>query len=132
MKFSDKETIQTIYTKRGLPIKMFAKSAEKRGLRRSDWGQIVVDCMKFCLQSKYDQSENFRQILNASRGHVIVEDQTGRVKSADTWGVVLIDDKYVGSNLMGRLLMELRDNGKLDYHLPKDIFSSSTTSNNAI
>ena len=28
--------------------------------------------------------------------------------------------EYIGSNLMGRLLMELRDNGKLDYVLPSD------------
>ena len=26
--------------------------------------------------------------------------------------------EYVGPNLMGRLLMELRDNGRLDYTLP--------------
>lgn len=30
--------------------------------------------------------------------------------------------QYVGSNLLGRLLMELRDKGKLEYHLPDDIF----------
>ena len=30
--------------------------------------------------------------------------------------------QYVGSNLLGRLLMELRDNGKLEYQLPDDIF----------
>ena len=28
--------------------------------------------------------------------------------------------KYVGPNLLGRLLMELRDNGKLEYNLPDD------------
>lgn len=27
---------------------------------------------------------------------------------------------YVGPNLLGRLLMELRDNGKLEYNLPDD------------
>ena len=29
--------------------------------------------------------------------------------------------EFVGPNLMGRLLMELRDNGKLDYTLPEDV-----------
>ena len=59
----------------------------------------------------------------------IVEDETnrktskkGNVRPADTWGVVREGDMYKGSNLMGRLLMELRDNGKLEYHLPEDIF----------
>ena len=38
--------------------------------------------------------------------------------------VVLEDGKeFVGPNLMGRLLMELRDNGKLDYTLPEDALS---------
>ena len=32
------------------------------------------------------------------------------------------DEKYVGPNLLGRLLMELRDNGKLEYSLPDDAF----------
>lgn len=35
-------------------------------------------------------------------------------------GVKLSDGKYVGPNILGRLLMELRDNGRLEYSLPKD------------
>ena len=31
-------------------------------------------------------------------------------------------DKYIGPNLLGRLLMELRDNGSLQYSLPEDAF----------
>ena len=31
-------------------------------------------------------------------------------KSADTWGAKLIGVYYVGPNLLGQLLMELRDN----------------------
>jgi hypothetical protein len=51
----------------------------------------------------------------------IVEDETNRQKGkdADTWGVVLRGDEYVGPSLLGRLLMELRDNGKLEYMLPE-------------
>ena len=41
---------------------------------------------------------------------------------ADTYSAILSDDgaTWTGGNLMGRLLMELRDNGKLEYHLPED------------
>ena len=52
-----------------------------------------------------------------------MEDQTTFTKkNPDTWGAKLSDDgkEYIGPNLMGRLLMELRDNGKLDYTLPED------------
>ena len=85
--------------------------------------------MKFCLMTKHEQSAEFRQVLKETTGRIIVEDQTnqkttksGRLKDADTWGVVRKDNKFVGSNLMGRLLMLLRDNGRLEYHLPDDIF----------
>lgn len=124
LKFKDIDTIRNIYLKRGLPIKWAAKSAETKSLRREDWGKIIVDVMKFCLQTKYDQSPSFRETLQSTKGFTIVEDQTSKTKkSADTWGVIKIEDKYIGSNLMGRLLMELRETGNVSYHLPQDIFN---------
>lgn len=129
MKFSDKETLLSIFQSKGLPLKWAARKGEKNGLRRDDWGSIIIDVMKFCLQTKYEQSDEFRQMLNNTAGFFIVEDQTnlkttksGKLKGADTWGVVRKEEQYIGSNLLGRLLMELRDSGKLDYHLPNDIF----------
>jgi ribA/ribD-fused uncharacterized protein len=99
--------------------KMCAKSYEK-DYRREDWGSMIVDAMKFCIVQKYQQSEEFRNKLEQSRGCFIVEAQS---KGPDTWGAKLIDGKYRGSNLMGRLLMELRDsNGHLEYTLPDDAF----------
>lgn len=134
MKFSDKETLLSIYQSKGLPLKWAAKKGEKNGLRREDWGQIIIDVMKFCLQTKYEQSKEFRHVLNETVGFIIVEDQTklkttrsGKLKDADTWGVVRKGELFVGSNLLGRLLMELRDNGKLEYHLPNDIFNNIST-----
>lgn len=90
---------------------------------RPDWASIIVDVMKFCLVTKYEQSKDFRDALDSSKGMIIVEDQTSfPKKNADTWGVKLVAGKYVGPNLLGRLLMELRDNeGKLEYSLPPDI-----------
>ena len=78
--------------------------------------------MKFCLQTKFDQSDDFRTTLHKTDGLIIVEDESRRKKRPDTWGVIREDDKFVGSNLLGRLLMELRDNGKLEYHLPENMF----------
>ncbi len=76
---------------------------------------MVVDAIKMCIQLKYEQNEDFRNELERTKGMYIVE---GQKKGPDTWGAKLTDDVYAGSNLMGRLLMELRDNGKLEYHLP--------------
>ena len=124
MKFTDDVSRKAIYSVKGQTIKMKAKHFEKAGTVRPDWGEIIVDAMKFCLMEKFRQSEAFREELERSRGLYIVEDQTTfPKKSPDTWGVKLSADgsEFVDPNLMGRLLMELRDNGKLDYTLPEDV-----------
>lgn len=123
MKFADAESRRAVYAAKGQTMKMKAKHQEKAGTVRSDWGAIIVDAMKFCLMQKYSQSEVFRKELERSRGLFIVEDQTTfQKKNPDTWGAKRSDDgmEFIGPNLMGRLLMELRDNGKLDYALPPD------------
>lgn len=123
MKMATKEDQTFLYELKGNP-KMTAKHITKVSPEqiRSDWPQIIVDVMKFCLMTKYGQSSDFREALDRSKGMVIVEDQTSFPrKNADTWGVKLKDGKYVGPNLLGRLLMELRDNGRLDYSLPAGI-----------
>ena len=119
MKFRDEEPVKAIYYKKGNP-KMTTKHWEKTH-RREDWGKIVIDAMKFCLTQKYEQSEEFRKELERSKGKFIVEDQTSfPKKTPDTWGVKLQDDNFVGPNLLGRLLMELRDTKTLEYKLPND------------
>ena len=123
MKFTDSATRKAIYEAKGQTMKMKAKHGEKVGTVRPDWGEIIVDAMKFCLVQKYDQSEAFRKELDCSRGLFIVEDQTSfPKKNPDTWGAKLSGDGiFVGPNLMGRLLMELRDaGGRLVYTLPPD------------
>lgn len=118
IKFKDVEQVKAVYDANN--PKMTAKHWEKTH-RRSDWGLIIVDVIKFCIQKKYEQSDTFRQKLAASEGYYIVEDQTSfPKKKPDTWGVKLVGDSFVGPNLLGRLLMELRKNGKLDYDLPDD------------
>ncbi len=122
MKFKDEEPVKAVYYKKGNP-KMTTKHWEKTH-RREDWGQMIVDAMKFCLTQKYEQSEEFRNELERSKGKIIVEDQTAFTKkNPDAWGVKLRGDNYVGPNLLGRLLMELRDTGRLEYKLPDDAFT---------
>ncbi len=121
MKFKDAEPVLAVYHANN--PKMTAKHWEKSH-RREDWGQMIVDAMKYCLVQKYEQNEAFRQELERSKGKYIVEDQTSfPKKTPDAWDVKLQGDNFVGPNLLGRLLMELRDNGKLDYRLPDDAFT---------
>ena len=124
MKFADQVSRREIYLAKGQTMKMKAKHFEKTGTVRADWGEIIVDAMKFCIAEKYRQSAEFRQALEESMGLFIVEDQTSfPKKNPDTWGAKLSGDEtlYVGPNLMGRLLMELRDSGgQLRWSLPRD------------
>ena len=122
LKFATPESITAVYQSN--TPKMTAKHYQKLdGHRREDWGQILVDVMKFCLQQKYEQCPEFRQELDSTKGYNIVELQDAKrdtVSSrANAWGVKSKGQNYEGPNIMGRLLMELRD-GKMEYKLPDD------------
>ena len=82
---------------------------------------ILVDALKFCLMTKYGQSGAFREELARTGDRFIVEKNVHA--RPDTYNARLSDDGTVwsGPNLMGRLLMELRDNGGLEYSLPDGI-----------
>lgn len=125
MKFTDTEARREIYSKAGQGLKMCAKHFEKAVGVRQDWGQIIVDVLKFCLMQKYEQNAEFRKELSATGKKFIVEDQSSFRKPADTYGAKLSVDgsTWSGPNLMGRLLMELRNNGQLELkrQLPTDI-----------
>ena len=122
MKFTDDESRKVIYSKKGQPIKMMTRHQEKVGSVREDWGRIFIDAMKFCLMQKYAQSEVFRKELERSKGKFIVEQQPNPKRPAGAYSAKLSEDgsTWVGPNIMGRLLMELRDNGTLEYSLPED------------
>ena len=121
MKFREVEILKELYlVPPGRGLKMKAKHYESEH-RRPDWGNFILDAMKFCLVIKNDQSSEFRETLEQTRGLYIVEDQTVfPKKTADAWGAKLVGDEYVGPNILGRMLMELRDTGDLEYQLPDD------------
>ena len=127
MKFTDLESRSIIYAQKGQPIKMKAKHQEKVGVVREDWGRIFIDAMKFCLMQKYHQSEIFRNELERSKGLFIVEQQANPRRPAGAYSAKLSDDgkTWTGPNIMGRLLMKLRDQGTLEYNLPVDAMDFS-------
>ena len=87
MKFTDAEARKAIFSVRGQGLEMQAKLFEKTVGVREDWGRIIVDVLKFCLMTKYDQNEEFRSELERSSGLFNVEDQTAfSKKTADTYG----------------------------------------------
>ena len=122
LKFATPESITAVYQSKS--PKMTAKHWQKvGGHRREDWGQIILDVMKFCLQKKYEQCPEFRKELESTQGYHIVELQDRKNDKESSrpngWGVKTKGENYEGANIMGRLLMELRD-GKMEYKLPDD------------
>ena len=101
--------------------------AKFKEYHRKDWKEIQTEWMKYCLMLKYRDNALFRKDLFACRGKLPVEDATGTNYASNLfWGAGLIEldgkNYYLGCNVLGKLLAQLRDNGgKLDYKLPEDI-----------
>ena len=114
---NEEERVAYLKLTPNMGLKMKAKTFEKRGIERADWKGIAVDVMRFCLNNKYQSSEEFRKALADSQNKYIVEDESNRKNRPDSWGAVLDVDtnEYYGKNIMGRLLMELREKSVLEY-----------------
>jgi ribA/ribD-fused uncharacterized protein len=88
---------------------MTAKMKSKKYRReytRPDWDTIKVKLMKWCLRVKLAQNwQRFGEVLRSTGDKPIVEDS----RKDDFWGAKQSEDgKLVGMNVLGRLLMELR------------------------
>lgn len=91
------------------PSPMTAKMRSKpfRQDTRSDWDAVRVNVMRWCLRIKLAQNqESFGQLLLSTGSVPIVE----KVRREDFWGATeMPDGMLVGMNVLGRLLMELRE-----------------------
>jgi ribA/ribD-fused uncharacterized protein len=88
--------------------KMVAKKeGRRREHSRSDWEEIQVEVMRWCLRVKLAQHfQRFGGLLRRTSPRPIVE----RSRSDRFWGAVLEKDGVLrGQNRLGQLLMELRD-----------------------
>lgn len=90
-----------------MAAKMRAKPFREQS--RPDWHDIRVDVMRWCLRLKFAfHVRSFGQLLASTAGKPIVEDSH---KDA-FWGAVrqkANGQLLIGRNVLGRLLMELRD-----------------------
>ena len=92
---------------------MTAKMKSKAHLKntRPDWDKVRVKIMRWCLQIKLAQNaDTFGKVLLSTQDLPIVEK---KVRRGDFWGARVQDDgTLVGCNVLGRLLMELRQEWK--------------------
>ncbi|NWO07529.1 MAG: NADAR family protein [Alteromonadaceae bacterium] len=96
------------------PMTAKMKSKPHRKDSRPDWDEVRHKVMRWCLRVKLAQHyEKFGGLLLATRSQPIVEQS----RKDDFWGAKLADkngDILVGQNVLGRLLMELREKLKGD------------------
>ncbi|MGW7677834.1 NADAR family protein [Shewanella sp. S23-S33] len=103
------------------PMTAKMKSKQYIDESRKDWNSVRVPIMRWCLRVKLAQNfDKFSQILLSTEEHPIVE----LSRKDDFWGALIRGeekDLLVGENVLGRLLMELRNKLKL---YPKSRFES--------
>jgi ribA/ribD-fused uncharacterized protein len=96
------------------PMTAKMKSKPHRKNSRSDWDEVRFKVMRWCLRVKLAQNYGeFGRLLLATRDKPIVEQS----RRDDYWGAKLRDetgDTLIGQNVLGRLLMELREKLKDD------------------
>lgn len=96
------------------PMTAKMKSKPHRKDSRPDWDDVRYKIMRWCLRVKLAQNyEEFGRLLLATRDRPIVEQS----RKDDYWGAKLADEAggtLIGQNVLGRLLMELREKLKDD------------------
>lgn len=88
-----------------MTAKMVSKPHRKDS--RADWDKVRITVMRWCLRLKLSQHwTKFSQLLLSTGDRAIVEDS----KRDDFWGAIPSEgETLVGLNVLGRLLMELRE-----------------------
>jgi len=111
-RFPHRPEVQTLIIGQKSPMTAKMKSKPYRHDSRPDWDQVRVKIMRWCLRVKLAQNWRvFSELLLATGERPIVEES----RKDDFWGAKATDDgTLVGMNVLGRLLMELREAVKAD------------------
>ena len=101
--------VQRLIIGQASPMTAKMRSKPYREQSRPDWDEARLPIMRWCLRAKLVQNwERFSALLLATEERPIVEDS----RRDDFWGAVASKDDpqtLAGRNVLGRLLMELRE-----------------------
>lgn len=106
-RYPHKPEVQRLIISQRSPMTAKMRSKPYKQLSRPDWHRVRIKIMRWCLRVKLVQHwERFGSLLLATGQRPIVEQSN----KDDFWGARPVDDHtLVGMNVLGRLLMELRD-----------------------
>ena len=102
--------LQRLIINQASPMTAKMKGKPHRHKTRSDWFSVRVKIMRWCLRVKLAQNwQEFGKLLLQTGNRSIVEES----RKDEFWGAKpLGEDTLVGMNVLGRLLMELREEFK--------------------
>jgi len=104
--------VQRLIIEQLSPMTAKMKSKPYRKESRPDWDRVRVKIMRWCLRVKLAQNwSEFSRLLLSTGDRPIVEES----RKDDFWGAKVVSgdtDTLVGTNALGRLLMELREQVK--------------------
>lgn len=113
-RFPNLPSVQKEIIGQSSPMTAKMKSRQNHNNSRPDWNDIRYKVMRWCLRVKLAQNyDKFGHLLLETRNLPIVE-----LSHKDVyWGAKLVNrsgDVLIGQNILGRLLMELREKLKED------------------
>ena len=112
-RFPDLPDVQREIIAQQSPMTAKMKGKPHRKETRGDWDKVRHNVMRWCLRVKLAQHyKEFGRLLLATKEKPIVEQS----RKDRYWGAILMHDgeTLVGENVLGRLLMELRETLKND------------------
>ena len=106
-RFPNDPDVQALILDQSSPMTAKMKSKRHRKSTRKDWDEVRVKVMRWCLRVKLAQNWSlFSALLLKTDARSIVEES----QKDEFWGTKPRDDgTLVGMNVLGRLLMELRE-----------------------
>jgi type I restriction enzyme, S subunit len=106
-RFPHRPDVQKMIIDQPSPMTAKMKSKPYRGESRSDWDRVRVKIMRWCLRVKLVQNQiKFGALLRSTDNQAIVEES----RKDSFWGAKPAENgMLVGMNVLGRLLMELRE-----------------------
>ena len=88
-----------------LPTPGKAKRMGRKIEMRPDFEKIKLEVMKKCLREKFKEGSHLADKLLSTGDSLLVE---GNDWGDKLWGMVIENKTYVGENLLGLMLMEIR------------------------
>lgn len=109
-RFPHRPELQKLIIEQHSPMTAKMKAKPYRNDSRADWIKVRVRIMQWCLHLKLAQHwDEFSRLLLSSGDRPIVEDS----RNDDFWGAKVTEcNTLVGMNVLGRLLMGLREQVK--------------------